>query len=100
MLEERADLSDARATIMDGRLSVSANHFDDASRQFAAARAMVEGVQIHVRETGQAERAGQLAIVLAELKDAERLSNALDASAQTPAERAVQALRSLTPGAK
>lgn len=91
-LEERADLAEARAAMLDGRVSLFLVNFGDASRRFSAARAVVERVQIQFRETGRAEAAGQLEVVIAHLKDAERLSLSLDASAQNAADQALQAL--------
>jgi hypothetical protein len=94
VLEERADLSDAKAAVLDGRVSLYLVNFGNASRQFGQARTIVERVQVRLRESGQAERAGQLEIALAHLRDAERLSVALDQGAQDAAQAALEALQS------
>ena len=90
--EERADFGEARARILGGRVSLFLVNFGDASRRFEEARAIVERAQTRLREMGQAERAGRLEIVLTNLRDAQRLAAALDASAQNAADQAVQAL--------
>ena len=94
-LQDRADLSGARAVTLEGRVSLSLSNYGDAARSFASARSIVELTQTRFRETGQAERAGQLEIVLAHLKDAQRLSAAVDINAQNAADQALQTLRSV-----
>jgi hypothetical protein len=91
-IEEQLDFSEARRSILDGRVSLFVVNFGDASRHFEEARAFIEHAQQRWRETGQAERAGRLEVVLAHLRDAQRLSAALDAGAQNAADAAVQAL--------
>ena len=92
VFEERADFSAARALILDGRVSLFLVNFGDASRRFEEARAIVERAQGRLRESGQAERAGRLEIVLTQLREAQRLSSSLDASAQNAAAEALRAL--------
>ena len=94
-LELRADLSEARALILGARVHLFGLDFGSSAKSFGAARQIVERVQIRLRESGQAERAGRAEIVLAHLKDAERMSLALDPGAQTAADQAVQALARL-----
>lgn len=94
-LEARADFADARAFVLDGRVSLFLSNFGEAGKAFASARGILERAQVRVRETGRAERAGQLEVVLALLKDAQRLSAALDVSAQQAAEQALRVLTSL-----
>ena len=88
----RADFAEARGRIMEGRVSLFLVNFGDASRRFEDARAIVERAQTRLREIGEAERAGRLEIVLTNLREAQRLAAALDASAQNAADQAVQAL--------
>jgi hypothetical protein len=95
-LEERANLSDARALVIDGRLSVSLRNFGDAGQRFDRAIAMLEGQERRWRETGQPERAGQVEIVLAHLRDAARLSAALNPDAQEAAGQAADALLAIS----
>jgi hypothetical protein len=91
--QEQLDFSQAEARILDGRVSLYQVNFGDASRRFESARTFVLQAQVRLREIGQAERAGRLEVVLAHLRDAERLSASLDQSAQNAADAALQALR-------
>ena len=94
-LEQRADVQFARAEGLAGRVSLFMNNFGDASTHFEQARMALEHLQLTLREVGQAERAGRIEIALSSLKDAVRLSNQLDASAQNAATAALQALAAL-----
>lgn len=91
----RADGSEARARLLDGRVSLFLINFGDASRQFEQAAVTVERLQAAIRERGDAERAGRLTVVLAHIKDAQRLAALLDATAQNAAIDALAALGSV-----
>ncbi|NQW04753.1 MAG: hypothetical protein HQ485_12085 [Acidobacteria bacterium] len=93
--EQRADLLEARALILDGQVQIFLVNFGEASRRFESAIGAVERVQTTLRETGQAERAGRLEIPLTHLRDAQRLAASLDPSARNSAEEALQALASM-----
>ena len=90
--QQRADLAEAREAVLAGRVDLFQSNFGNAVKRFDAARLMLERVQLRLRETGQPDRAGQLEIVLAHLKDAGRLALALDANANAAADQALQAL--------
>jgi hypothetical protein len=90
--EQRADLAEARGLVLEGRVALFQLNFGDAAKRFDSARAILERAQMRLRETGQAERAGQLEVALAHLKDAGRLAVALDPTAQSAAEQALQAI--------
>ena len=92
---QRADLNEARALVFEGQVAVFQLNFGDATKRFEGARVAVERIQAALRETGQAERAGRLEVVLSHLRDAQRLAVALDANARTAANAALQALASL-----
>ena len=91
----RSALTEARALVLEGRVSLFQINFGDASRQFDQARTTVERLQTRLRELGQADRAGRLQIVLAHLSDAQRLAVALDHGAQGAADEALKALKSI-----
>ena len=93
--EQRADLLEARALILDGQVQIFLVNFGEASRRFESAIGAVERLQTTLRETGQAERAGRLEIPLTHLRDAQRLAASLDPSARNSAEEALQALASM-----
>jgi hypothetical protein len=89
---ERAGFAEARAAVLDGQVSLYQSNFGDAARQFGAAQATAEALQSALRETGQAERAGRIEIVLSHLREAQRLSTALETGAQDAARQALAAL--------
>jgi len=91
---QRTDLTEARALVLEGQLAVYQLNFGDAAKRFDAARAPVERVQTALRETGQAERAGRLEIVLSHLREAQRLAVSLDANARLAGDEALRALAS------
>jgi hypothetical protein len=88
----RADLSEARALVLDGRISLFQHNFGDAGARFHDAAALVQRVQARLREGGQAERAGRLEIALSHLANAVRLAAAVDPAAQDAAASAADAL--------
>lgn len=90
--EQRADLFEARALVLDGRVSLFLVNFGDASRRFEEARSVVERTQTSLREAGSAERAGQLEVVLSHLRDAQRMAASLDSAAQGAAAEALKGL--------
>ena len=92
---QRADLNEARALVLEGKVAVFQLNFGDASKRFEAARVAVERMQTALRETGQAEPAGRLEVVLSHLRDAQRLAVSLDANARNAADAALQALASI-----
>ena len=90
--ELRAGFAEARALLLEARVSLFTMNFGQAGRAFDQARNLVTSLQARLREAGQAERAGRLEIVLGHLGDAGRFTLALDARAQNAAEAALDAL--------
>jgi hypothetical protein len=90
--EERGGFLEARALVLEGRVDLLLLNGGDAGRRFREAHAVVERVQTRFRESGQAERAGQLAIALGQLTEAEQLAGSGDGSAQNAAEAALRTL--------
>ena len=96
-LEARLDFSDARAEMLDARVSLVQQNFGDARHHLEAAQAAVARAQTRFREVQQAERAGRLEVVLAHLREAARLASLVDANAQNAIVQALQALVSAQP---
>jgi hypothetical protein len=69
---EHASFLEARGLVFEGRVDLMRGEDSEAGRRFGEARAVVERVQRRLREAGQAERAGQLEIAVAQLTDAEQ----------------------------
>jgi len=90
--EQRADTTEARALILEGRVSLFLSNFGDASQKFEAAIVVLERIQTQLRETAQAERAGRLQIAIAHVRDAQRLAASFDASAHAAADEALKAI--------
>lgn len=83
---------EARALVLEGRVSLFLVNFGDASARFTRAGEVVERLQGRLREAGQAERAGRLEIARAQLKDAQRLAVSVDQAAQNAASEALKAI--------
>jgi hypothetical protein len=92
LASSRADYAEARAFALEGRVSLFQSNFGEASRAFESARAIVEGAQARLRQAGDAAGAGQLEVALSQLREAQRLSLALDARAQQAADEAVRVI--------
>jgi hypothetical protein len=92
--EQRANLMEARALILDGQVQVFLVNFGAASQHYEAARAVIERMQTALREVGQAEPAGRLEIPLSHLRDAQRLASSLDGAARNSGDEALRALAS------
>jgi hypothetical protein len=87
-----AEFSDARAYILEGRVRLFQSNFGQANESFDKARASVVGAQTRLRQLGDAAKAGQLEVAIAGLREAQRLSLALDSSAQTAADDALRVI--------
>jgi hypothetical protein len=90
--EQRADTTQARALLLEGRVSLFLSNFGDASQKFEAAIVVLERIQTQLRETAQAERAGRLQIAIAHVRDAQRLAASFDASAHAAADEALKTI--------
>jgi len=89
---ERATIAEARGALLNARLSVIASNFGDAARDLEAARGLASDLQSRLREVGQPERAGHVQIVLTHIREAERLTAALDRGAADAAAKAAETL--------
>ena len=89
----RAQFSEARALVLDGRVNLYQTNFGNAIERFQQARNFIGRIQVELREMGQVEQSGRLEIALSHLSDAQRASAAFDTTAaQTAADQATQAL--------
>jgi hypothetical protein len=93
--EDRGDLLEARGLTLESRLEIAETNFGEAGQRLEQAQTMVERLQRRWRESGQIERAGQLELVLTQLKEARRLTGSLDPGAQSAASQAADLLQSL-----
>jgi hypothetical protein len=94
VIEMRAEFSEARALVLEGRVSLYISNFGDAIAQFQQASRRIAAVQSRLREIGQVEQAGRLEIAVSSLGEAQRLAATFDTTkAQASAEQAMEALR-------
>jgi len=89
---ERAGVAEARGLVLEGRVNLFQMNFGEAAQKFGQAVTVVERVQTELRDTRQADRATRLDPALAALRDAQRLTLALDQSAHNKAAEALKAL--------
>ncbi len=88
----RADFSQARAFVLEGRVRLFQSNFGQANQAFDKARGVVISAQTRLRQLGEAVKAGQLEVAIAQLREAQRLSLALDGAAQTAADEALRVI--------
>jgi hypothetical protein len=91
--ERRSQVAQAEALLLGARVSLFETNFGDAGERLDRALALVTTVQTGLRETGQAERAGRLEIVAAQIRDAALMARQFDGGAQTAIEGALGGLR-------
>jgi hypothetical protein len=90
----RAQFAEARALVLEGRVSLYLSNFGAAIGQFQEANKRIASIQSRLREMGQVEQAGRLAVAASSLGDAQRLAATFDTTkAQAAAEQALEALR-------
>ena len=92
----RAEFSQARAFVLEGCVRLFQSNFGQANQAFDAARTIVLGAQTRLRQLGEAVKAGQLEVAIAQLREAQRLSLALDGAAQTAADDALRAIEAVS----
>jgi hypothetical protein len=93
-IEMRADFSEARALLLEGRVSLFMSNFGDAIQKFQQAGQRIGGIQGRLRALGQVEQASRLQIAITSLADAQRAATAFDTTkAQASADQAIGALR-------
>lgn len=89
----QAEFAEARAQVLDGRVSLYQSNFGDAVQRFQRGRDLVGRIQVQLREMGQVEQAGRLEIANSHLSDAQRAAAAFDqAKGHVAADQAIQAL--------
>ena len=93
--EDRADLAEARERTLDARLEIIALNFGEAATSLDAAEKTVERLQLRWRHAGEIDRAGQLEIVLSQVKEARRLADAADRTAEDATVQSAALLQTL-----
>jgi len=91
--QQQLDLSDARARVLDARVSLYNVNFGDAQRQLEDAKAPLTRARDRAQSEGKKDAADALARALARVQDAQRLAGKLDQGANTQAGEALKAMQ-------
>jgi hypothetical protein len=98
-IEMRAEFSEARALVLEGRVSLFISNFGDAIQRFQQAGQRIGAIQSRLRATGHVEQASRLQIAISSLGDAQRAAAGFDTTkAQAAADQALGALRAASDG--
>ena len=89
------DLAEARGAILEARVSLYGNNFGDASREFEAAKEAVRRLKTRFEEADEDEAAARADAALKHVEEAQSLAGKLDSSAQNPAAKALEALKTV-----
>lgn len=95
-VEMQLHFETARSRVYDGRLTLVGNDYQRASASFGAAVTELETLQRMLRELSQAELAGRIEIVVANIKAARDAAAAQNANAWSSADAALQALKGIS----
>ena len=90
---QQLDLADARAQILDARISLYNNNFGDASRHFEEAKPGLQRVKNRYQEAGRSDAASSIDAALRHVEEAQRLSGKLDQAANSKAGEAIEAIK-------
>jgi hypothetical protein len=90
---QQLDLSDARAQILDARVSLYNNNFGDASRHFEASKGALRRVKDRYQNDRRTEAASSIDAALGHVEEAQRLSGKLDPSSNARAGEALEAIK-------
>lgn len=90
---QQLDLSDARALILDARVSLYNNNFGDASRHFEDSKAPLRRVKQRYQEASRSDAASSIDAALGHVDEAQRLAGKLDPSANGRAGEALDAIK-------
>ncbi|MEN3339223.1 MAG: hypothetical protein V7647_2899 [Acidobacteriota bacterium] len=90
---QQLDLSDARARILDARVSLYNNNFGDASRHFEDSKAPLRRVKQRYQDASRTDAASSIDAAVGHVDEAQRLSGKLDPSANAKAGEALDAIK-------
>jgi hypothetical protein len=90
---QQLDLSDARARILDARVSLYNNNFGDASRHFEDAKGPLRRVKQRYQDSSRSDAASSIDAALGHVDEAQRLSGKLDPGANSRASEALDAMK-------
>ena len=93
---QRLDMAEARALVLDARVSLYNNNFGDASRRFEEAKDPLRRIRQRYVDAGSADSVRSLSAAIEHLEEAQRLAGKLDPAANSKAGEALEAVRVAT----
>lgn len=93
---QHVDLADARAGVLEARVSLYNNNFGDASRHFEDVKPPLRRVKDRYQESGRSDAAASVDAALGHVEEAQRLANKLDQAANSKAAEALDAIKVAT----
>jgi hypothetical protein len=93
---QRLDMADARALVLEARVSLYNNNFGDASRRFEDAKDPLRRIRQRYVDAGNTDSVRSLSAAIEHLEEAQRLAGKLDPAANSKAGEALEAVRVAT----
>ena len=90
---QRLDMAEARALVLDARVSLYNNNFGDASRRFEDAKDPLRRIRQRYVDAGNTDSVRSLSAAIEHLEEAQRLAGKLDPAANSKAGEALEAVR-------
>src|SRR5688500_16466327 len=87
------DLADARAALLDARVSLYNNNFGDASRRFEDSKTTLRRMKDWLQNDGRNDAALSIDAALRHVDEAQQLAGKLDPAANSRADDALEALK-------
>jgi hypothetical protein len=93
---QRLDMAEARALVLDARVSLYNMNFGDASRRFEDAKDPLRRIRQRYADAGSTDAVRSLSAALEHLEEAQRLAGKLDPAANSKAGEALEAVKVAT----
>ena len=95
-VRQQLDLSEARGTILEARVSLYNVNFGDAAKRFDDAKAPLRRARERYQQVGNNAAAGSIAAALEQVEEGQRLAVKLDQAANAKANDALEAIKVAT----
>ena len=90
---QRLDVAEARAHLLEARVSLYNVNFGDASKHFEESKAPLRRVRDRFQRVGKNAASGSIAAAMAHVDEAQRLAGKLDQASNAKANDALEAIR-------
>jgi hypothetical protein len=91
--QQHLDISDARTSLLEARVSLYNVNFGDASRRFEDAKPPLRRIRKRYADDGNDESVRRIAAALEQVEEAQRLAGKLDQAANSKAGEALEAIK-------